>query len=61
MPYGMEKKLKSTASKRGYGEKRASAYVYGTLRKTGWKPGHQGSYKNDMVDHSPKVVIHHKD
>jgi hypothetical protein len=61
MPKKAEAALKRAASKRGYGEKRANAYVYGTLRKTGWKPGHQGAYKNDMIDHSPKIVIHHKD
>lgn len=38
MPKKMEKALKKTAKKRGYGKKRTGAYVYGTLRKTGWKP-----------------------
>ena len=34
----MEQKLKSQASKKGLGKKRTEAYVYGTLRKTGWRP-----------------------
>jgi hypothetical protein len=38
MPEQMERQLKSTARKRGYGKRRAAAYVYGTMRKTGWKP-----------------------
>ena len=38
MPKALEKKLKAEAKKKGYGEKRTGAYVYGTLRKTGWKP-----------------------
>ena len=61
MPKKAETALKRTAAKRGYGKDRAGAYVYGALRKMGWTPGHQGSYKNDEVDHSPQVVIEHKD
>lgn len=38
MPKALEMKLKSEAKKKGLGKKRAGAYVYGTLRKTGWKP-----------------------
>ncbi len=38
MPKALEKKLKAQAKKKGYKGKRADAYVYGTLRKTGWKP-----------------------
>ena len=38
MPKEMEKSLKAQARKRGMGKKRANAYVYGTMRKTGWKP-----------------------
>lgn len=34
----MERKLKKRARKKGLKGKRAAAYVYGTLRKTGWKP-----------------------
>ena len=61
MPKKMEAALKATAAKRGYGKERTGAYVYGALRKTGWTPGHKGSYKNDIIDHSPLIEIHHKD
>jgi len=38
MPKALERKLKSQAKKKGLGKKRMGAYVYGTLRKVGWKP-----------------------
>jgi hypothetical protein len=37
MPKKLEAKLKREASKKGLTGKRKAAYVYGTLRKTGWK------------------------
>ena len=45
MPEEMERKLKAEAKKRGYSKERADAYVYGTMRKTGWKPSHQKKSK----------------
>ena len=38
MPEKLERKLKSQAKNKGFKGKRAQAYVYGTLRKTGWRP-----------------------
>jgi len=38
MPKKMEKALRKEASKKGLKGKRKDAYIYGTLRKTGWKP-----------------------
>ena len=38
MPKKLENKLKRQARKKGFGRKRTNAYVYGTLRKMGWKP-----------------------
>ena len=38
MPKAMHDKLKRQARKKGLKGKRAGAYVYGTMRKTGWKP-----------------------
>ena len=38
MPKKMERELKREARKKGLKGKRADAYVYGTLRKAGWKP-----------------------
>ena len=37
MPKAMEKSLKAQARKKGFGKKRANAYVYGAMHKTGWK------------------------
>jgi len=38
MPKKLERKLKRAAKKKGLGKKRTGAYVYGTMRKMGWKP-----------------------
>jgi hypothetical protein len=38
MPKKLEQALKKEASAKGLSGKRADSYVYGTLRKTGWKP-----------------------
>ena len=38
MPKEMEERLKREARKKGLTGYRADAYVYGTMRKTGWKP-----------------------
>ncbi len=41
MPKALEKQLKKQAKKKGLHGTRADAYVYGTLRKTGWKPSRE--------------------
>jgi hypothetical protein len=41
MPKKMEQQLKKEAAKKGLKGKRADAYVYGTMRKTGWKPSRE--------------------
>lgn len=41
MPKEMERALMREASKKGFTGKRKNAYVYGTMRKTGWKPSTQ--------------------
>jgi len=38
MPKELEDKLKKQASKQGLSGDKADAYIYGTMRKTGWKP-----------------------
>lgn len=38
MPKKVEKKLKRQAQKKGLKGKRKDKYVYGALRKMGWKP-----------------------
>jgi hypothetical protein len=45
MPKAMERKLKRQARKKGLKGKRANASVYGTMRKTGWKPSTQRKHK----------------
>ena len=57
----MERKLKATAKKRGYGKERSDAYTYGALRKMGWKPNHNADGPSGEIDYSPHVQIHHKD
>tara|TARA_Y100000296_G_C5066936_1_gene202826 strand:- start:36 stop:158 length:123 start_codon:yes stop_codon:yes gene_type:complete len=38
MPKELKQQLKKQVSKKKWSKKRKDAYVYGTLRKTGWKP-----------------------
>lgn len=38
MPVKLEKALKKEAEKKDLKGDRKDAYVYGTMRKTGWKP-----------------------
>lgn len=38
MPKKLEATLKREAKKKHFGKRRTNAYVYGTLRKVGWKP-----------------------
>lgn len=45
MPKKLEKQLKAEARKKGLKGKRVNAYVYGTLRKTGWKPSKKSKKK----------------
>lgn len=39
MPKKLEEALSREAKSKGLTGDRKNAYVYGTLRKTGWKPG----------------------
>lgn len=38
MPAAQERKLKKIAKEKGFGAKRSNAFVYGSMRKQGWKP-----------------------
>lgn len=38
MPEALERKLKAEAKTKGLKGKHFNAYVYGVMRKTGWKP-----------------------
>lgn len=41
MPKELEAKLERMAEKKHLPEKRKNAYVYGTMRKTGWRPSRE--------------------
>lgn len=41
MPKALEKELKKEAKRKGLTGEHADAYVYGTMRKTGWKPSRE--------------------
>lgn len=45
MPKKLEQELKREAEVMGLGKERTGAYVYGTLRKTGWKPNKKAPKK----------------
>lgn len=45
MPTKMEKALKKEAIKRGLTGEHRDAYIYGTMRKTGWVPSTQKKKK----------------
>lgn len=49
MPVAMEKALERVADKRGLTGKERDAFVYGTMRKAGWKPKRE-------VDKRPKSI-----
>jgi hypothetical protein len=38
MPKKLEQRLKKEVAKKNWSQEKKDAYVYGTLRKTGWKP-----------------------
>lgn len=42
MPKKLEGRLTRQANKKGLTGKSKDAYVYGTLRKTGWSPSRRG-------------------
>ncbi len=51
MPKKLEEKLKREARKKGLKGKRARAYVYGTMRGTGWKPSREKRRKRKKKKH----------
>ena len=52
MPEKLERKLKAETKKKGFGKERAGAYVYGTLRKTGWKPSREKTKAGNKIYNS---------
>lgn len=57
MPKAKEKKLKRQAEEKGLSGKRKDAYVYGTLRKMGWKPKRE---KSDHPAWGTEIVVSSK-
>jgi len=49
MPKALEQKLKKEAKAKGFSKERANAYIYGTMRKTGWEPSTQKSHDKKMA------------
>lgn len=49
MPKVLEESLKRSARKKGLTGKRKRAYIYGTMRKTGWVPSTQRKRRWDVV------------
>jgi hypothetical protein len=47
MPAKLERALKRKIASKNWSKERKDAYVYGTLRKTGWEPSHQKSKKKE--------------
>jgi len=46
MPEELERKLKRSGKKKRFGKERLGAYVYGKLRKLGWKPSREKKGKS---------------
>lgn len=48
MPEALERKLKAEAAAKGLSKEHTGAYVYGTMRKTGWTPSTQNKPGSDF-------------
>lgn len=55
MPEELERQLKAEAKKKGLKGERADAYVYGTMRKTGWVPSTQKNKRRDNGGRNKEV------
>lgn len=51
MPKAMEQALMREASKKGLKGKRKNAFVFGTMRKTGWTPSTQKKASSSGTSH----------
>lgn len=52
MPKALERKLAREAEAKGFSKERANAYIYGTLRKTGWRPSREKQSMKGLRDAS---------
>jgi hypothetical protein len=57
MPAALERKLKRQVSKKKISKERKDAYVYGTLRKTGWKPSREKNHKHMSIPNERMVRL----
>ena len=48
MPRALEEVLEKKASKKGLRGKQRNAYIYGTMRKIGWRPKKKGALHKAM-------------
>jgi hypothetical protein len=51
MPKALEQKLKREAKAKHLGKERTGAFVYGTMRKTGWAPSTQKKSSKKLGDY----------
>ena len=49
MPKELENRLKQQVSNKNWNEEKKNAYIYGTLRKTGWKPSTQKAFRGGLI------------
>jgi hypothetical protein len=56
MPAALERALKRKIAHKNWSEERKDAYVYGTLRKTGWTPSHQKRKERKMISQDDRIV-----
>jgi len=54
MPKKLERKLKRQVAKKKWSKERKNAYVYGSLRKTGWKPKRE---RQGVTSHTDPVAM----
>src|SRR2546426_9288417 len=57
MPVELERKLRRRARKLGLRGRRLNAYVYGTMRKTGWRPSHQEGLADALSSEFDKMLL----
>ena len=60
MPKALERKLRKQVAKKNWSKKRKEAYIYGTLRKTGWVPSRQKKSRKSRKKFNKKfnIAIH---
>ena len=52
----MERALKAQCAKKNFSKERCDRYVYGTMRKTGWKPEREKANKGGLIKGFPKLA-----